>query len=325
MRHGLGSAAPLAIGRVDARSRLVQDPGERERRAGIGATPASRGRTPTLDPTDEIIRMNSGGSALPAGDAVDRRSRATRHCPSPRRNRATSVDSPDRHIDAATRRLRDRRTRCSRRPAGRPARRRRCPEFSVPVAHSTPSSPLARATRAVRSKLRPPIAAAACAGIGDIGGRYTYRRLVGCGDRSRKRAPNNSIRRSSSGNTSWRSASVHHNPISSCNLSGVRRGQVVALRPSAAGRRAPTARCRSPLRRCACRRPSSGDRSGSHERAASASSRSTATCWSARRARVGERRGKRVPGDRKLLHAVEHLGRRDAEQVVDRRRDVGRR
>ena len=47
------------------------------------------------------------------------------------------------------------------------------PEFSVPVAKSTPSSPADRVTRAVRSKLRPPIAADAWPGIGDIGGRYT--------------------------------------------------------------------------------------------------------------------------------------------------------
>ena len=43
----------------------------------------------------------------------------------------------------------------------------------VPVAKSTPSSPAARVTRAVRSKLRPPIAADAWPGSGDIGGRYT--------------------------------------------------------------------------------------------------------------------------------------------------------
>ena len=88
-----------------------------------------------------------------------------------------------------------------------------------------------RASRcAVRSKLRPPIAAAAWPGIGDIGGRYTYRRLGGCGDRSRKRAPNSSMMRSSSGSTPCRSASLHHSPISSGSLSGCVGGQVVALR-----------------------------------------------------------------------------------------------
>ena len=49
----------------------------------------------------------------------------------------------------------------------------RQPEFSVPVAKSTPSSPALVVTRAVRSKLRPPMAADAWPGIGDIGGRYT--------------------------------------------------------------------------------------------------------------------------------------------------------
>ncbi len=41
------------------------------------------------------------------------------------------------------------------------------------VAHKTPSSPPALVTWAVRSKLRPPVAAPAWPGIGDIGGRYT--------------------------------------------------------------------------------------------------------------------------------------------------------
>ena len=64
------------------------------------------------------------------------------------------------------------------------------------------------------------LAAAAWPGSGDIGRRYTYRRAAGCGEWSRKRAPNNSNIRSSSGSTPWRSASCHHSACSSASRSG---------------------------------------------------------------------------------------------------------
>ena len=52
------------------------------------------------------------------------------------------------------------------------------PGFSVPWLN-TPLSSDAQLTRAVMSKLRPLILAAAWSGMGDIGGLYTYLRSEG--------------------------------------------------------------------------------------------------------------------------------------------------
>ena len=264
--------------------------------------------------------MNSPTSAEPADDAVDLDLHAR---PSVRHRGRTGRQSggvPDRYRRRPTRDRCGHRTRCSRPRTDRPARTRRCRSSRCRWRRSRRHRPRARVTRAVRSNVRPPIAAAACDGSGDIGGRYTYRRVVGCGEWSRNRAPNSSIIRSSSGSTPWRSASLHHSSIIPASRSGSSAGEVVALRTvDREVVQLPRLRCRSRRPAGACTPPSSRRRRSPDCRP----SRSTARCCATAQLRRRQDVGERMPGHRDLVDAPVRRRRFDTDDLVDRRHDVG--
>ena len=245
--------------------------------------------------------MKSGRSAEPAALPVDLDRASCRRGPSPRRNRATSVDSPAGIVDV---RLEDRvvveRVVVDDQPVVLDEERdarvlacrwRRAPRRRRRIA-VTSCRQVERSAR--RSPPTPGPAAATSAGGTRSAGR------AGCGEWSRNRAPNSSIMRSSSGSTPCRSASSHHSSTSSASLLGLaaRRGRGTPTSRSRGGT-APTTRCRSRRPAGACTPPSTPP-------ATSARLPVISKYWSvlvARRAGVGEDRGERVAGDRQLLDA----------------------
>ena len=191
------------------------------------------------------------------------------------------------------------------------------PEFSVPVANSTPSSPAASGDPGGE------VEAAAADRRRRLRRDRRHRRPVhvaavgGCGERSRKRAPNSSMPRSSSGSTPWRSASLppqRRSARPACRAAP-RRGRGTPTRRRRGGR-APTARCRSRRPGCACTPPSTR-RSATSARLPAISKYCSVLVAGASGSASTEANECPVTGSCSSPRYT--VGRRDAEQLVDRR------